>query len=283
MRRSLVIAAGAAAVATAGAAGAADAASIQIRDAVARVTVVPEDRSDIKVEVLSPNPKLPLEVRSEGSDVVIDGGLRGRIWGCRGTSEHPRAWVTGVGSVDGGAIPLVVIRAPRALAVESSGAVFGAIGRSSGVRLHDSGCDAWTIADVQGDVAVEESGKGSVRMGAVGRLDIRLSGAANVHAVRVRDGMYAQLSGTGGVQVEQLAGPIEAQVSGLGHVRVAGGRASHVRAQISGMGGVEFGGSAETLDAAVSGVGSVHVKQVTGRVTKSVSGIGHVTVDDQRS
>eukprot|EP01035_Chromulina_nebulosa_P060065 gene60065-82174_t len=37
------------------AAGAAQAASIEIRDAVARVTVVPEARSDIKVEVTRPN------------------------------------------------------------------------------------------------------------------------------------------------------------------------------------------------------------------------------------
>ena len=36
-------------------AGAAQAASVEVKDAVARVTVVPEARSDIKVEVISPN------------------------------------------------------------------------------------------------------------------------------------------------------------------------------------------------------------------------------------
>ena len=35
-------------------AGAAQAASVEVRDAVARVTVVPGDRTDIKVEVITP-------------------------------------------------------------------------------------------------------------------------------------------------------------------------------------------------------------------------------------
>ena len=34
--------------------GAAHAASVEIRDAVARVTVVPEDRADVRVEIITP-------------------------------------------------------------------------------------------------------------------------------------------------------------------------------------------------------------------------------------
>jgi len=280
MRRTIAIATTAVALA---AAGGARAASVEIRDAVARVTVVPEDRADIKVEFLTRNAKLPMEVRTVGSDVVIDGGLAHRIRSCS-RSERPHAWVWGVGEVAGEAIPQVVIRTPRAVTLASNGAVFGAIGRAGSVRLHDSGCSAWTIADVQGDVSVEESGAGVVRMGAVGRLDVRLSGAADIHAVRVRHGMAASLSGKGRLQVEDLMdGPMDAHVSGLGRVRVAEGRATNVRALVSGMGGVDFGGSAGSLEADISGVGAVHVRQVTGQVTKSISGIGHVSIDDQRS
>ena len=45
------------------AAGVAHAASVEIKDAVARVVVIPEARSDIKVEFLTTNPSLPLQVR----------------------------------------------------------------------------------------------------------------------------------------------------------------------------------------------------------------------------
>ena len=44
------------------AAGAAQAAEVEIKDAVARVTVIPEARSDIKVEFLTTNSDLPLEI-----------------------------------------------------------------------------------------------------------------------------------------------------------------------------------------------------------------------------
>ena len=280
MRSILAIAASALALA---AAGGAKAASVEIRDAVARVTVIPEDRSDVRVEFLSRNPKLPFEVRTRGSEVVVDGGLSHRIRSCS-RGDRPRAAVWGVGEVEGDAVPQVVIHTPRAVMVSSNGVVFGAIGRAGSVQLRDSGCSTWTIADVQGDVSVDESGAGLVRMGAMGRLDVRLSGAADIHAVRVRQGVTASLSGKGGLKVEDLVdGPMDAHVSGLGRVRVAEGRASNVRALVSGMGGVDFGGSAGGLEADISGVGTVHVRQVTGPVTKSVSGIGHVSIDDQRS
>jgi hypothetical protein len=125
--------------------------------------------------------------------------------------------------------------------------VFGTVGRSASLDLHNSGCSQWTIADVAGDAALQDSGAGSVKMGAAGRLDLRLSGAGEIHATRVR-GLEASLSGVGSVSIDELAGPMEARVSGVGKIRVANGRAGAVRASVSGMGSVEFGGAADSLD-----------------------------------
>jgi hypothetical protein len=267
-----------ASAALAAVAGAANAASVDIRDAVARVTVVPENRADVKVEMLTVNPKLPLEVRTEGAQTVVDGGLRHRIGGCHARGDNPSAWVHGVGRVEKDAIPQVVIHTPKAVVVSSNGVVIGSVGRSGSVDLHDSGCSNWTIADVAGDAVIKESGEGSLRMGAANRLELHLSGAANIHAVRVRQAMSALLSGAGGVELEQLDGSLDAHVSGVGRVRVGGGHATDVHASVSGVGGVDFGGVAQNLDASISGFGSVRVNQVTGNVTKSVSGAGHVSV-----
>ena len=267
-----------AAAATAVTASAAQAATVEIRDAVVRVTVVPEDRSDIKVEVISPNSELPLEIRTMGDKTIIDGNLDHRIHGCNGSGDHVRIRVRGVGEVNWSEMPQVVIHTPRAVSLQSDGAVQGAIGRSSSLDLHDSGCSAWTVADVAGEARIRESGAGSVRMGQSGRLDIQLSGAASIHATRVRENLDARLSGAGGVKIDSLAGAMQAHVSGVGEIRVADGRATDVRASVSGVGGVVFGGVANNLDASVSGMGNVKVRQVTGSVTKSVSGIGHVTI-----
>lgn len=279
MRLAIALLCATAAVAAAGAAGAANPPSVELRDAVVRVTVIPEDRSDIKVEMVTTNRNLPLEVRTQGGETIIDGGLAHRIRDCHHRSDRPFASVRGVGDVSGDQIPQIVVRTPRAVVVGSNGAVFGSIGRSGSLELHDSGCSAWVVGDVAGDAAVHESGAGSLRMGAIGRLDVKLSGAADIHAVHVRQGMESQLSGAGRIQVEDFAGSMDARVSGVGHVQVMGGRATQMRAIVSGMGGIDFGGVADSLDARISGIGGIHVNRVTGQVTKSISGAGHVTID----
>lgn len=268
-----------AAAATIGAAGAAAAGpSVEIRDAVARVTVVPEDRSDIKVEMLTSNPSLPLEVRTSGATTVISGNLGHRISDCHGRGDRPSAHVRGVGEITWENMPQVVIHTPKAVVLESGGAVYGSIGRSASLEMDNSGCSGWTVADVAGDATLRESGAGSVHMGASGRLDLRLSGAGNVHATQVRQSLDATLSGAGGVNVQELKGSMNAHVSGVGRIKVASGHATTVRASVSGVGGVDFDGDAQTLDASISGFGGIRVKSVSGSVTKSVSGGGHVTI-----
>src|SRR5262245_54090860 len=118
------------AAATAFAATAAQAAEVQITDAVARVTVVPEDRSHVRVEVIAPNAKLPLTVRTDGGRTIIDGGLWHRIRNCGGLGERAHVRVRGVGVVTYAEMPQVVIHTPRAVELSTDGAIQGAIGRS---------------------------------------------------------------------------------------------------------------------------------------------------------
>jgi Protein of unknown function (DUF2807). len=280
MRTSIAVILATAAMA---AAGSANAASVEIRDAVARVTVIPETRSDVKVEFLTTNRDLPLEVRTVGDQTIIDGNLDHRITSCHRKQDGNAAHVRGIGRVSYENAPQVVIRTPRAVSVGSSGVVFGTVGRSASLDLHNSGCGKWTIADVEGDATVQDSGAGSVRMGMSGHLDLRLSGAGEIHATRIRQGLEASLSGIGSVSIDELAGPLEAKVSGVGKIRVADGHAGAVRAAVSGMGSVEFGGAADSLDASISGLGNIRVRQVTGSVSKSVTGGGHVTIGERPS
>jgi hypothetical protein len=268
------------AAATSLATGTAQAATVELREAVARVIVVPEDRADVRVEVIRPNAQLPLTISTEGDRTVVDGGLGHRLRDCNGLGEHARIRVRDVGVVTYEEMPQVVVHTPRAVSVAASGAIVGSIGRSASLEMHNSGCSNWTIADVAGEAQIHESGAGQVRMGQSARLDVRLSGAANIHATRVR-GLDAQLSGAGNIKVDQIAGPLEARVSGVGQVRVQDGQSSLVRASVSGIGQVEFGGQAKDLDASISGLGSVRINEVTGSVSKSVSGGGHVSIGNR--
>ncbi len=264
----------------AAAGSAAHAASVELKDAVVRVTVIPEARSDVKVEITQANPRLPLTVRTEGDRTVVDGGLWHRIRDCNGNHDRPRVRVRDVGEVSAEEMPQIVIRTPKEVELSSSGAVVGSIGRSGGVSLRNSGCSRWTIADVTGAATIHESGAGSIRMGAADRLEVRISGAAHVHATQVRQALDAVLSGAGGINVDQVSGTVTTQVSGVGHINLEGGRTASMRAAVSGMGGVDFGGQTDSLDASISGMGGIRVKQVNGPLRKSVSGMGHVSIGD---
>ena len=276
MRLAIAIAAAAAALCAAGAACAAP--SVEIKDAIVRVTVVPEDRADVKVEMLTTNPSLPLEVRTVGSETVISGNLAHRIRDCHNHGDHPSAWVRGIGEITYDNIPQIVIHTPKAVILAAGGSVYGSVGRAASLELENSGCSAWTVADITGDATLRESGMGSVKMGSSGRLLLQLSGAGGVHATQVRQGLDATVSGTGSLNIESLSGPMQAHVSGVGHIKIEQGHAAAVEASISGVGSVDFGGDAQSLDASISGIGGIRVKSVSGPVTKSISGGGHVTV-----
>lgn len=264
-------------------AGAAQAASVELRDAVARVTVVPEDRSDVKVEITRQNAELPLSISTSGDRTIIDGGLDHRIRSCNGMGDDAKVRVRDVGDVRWADMPQVVIHTPRAVVFDAGGAVAGVIGRSASLDLRNSGCSNWTVADVAGDAVIRESGAGSVRMGASERLAIHLSGAGGIHATRVRQALDARLSGAGGVRIDDVRGAMDAQVSGVGQVKVTAGKVSTARVSVSGIGGVDFGGTADALNATISGLGSVRVNEVTGQVNKSVSGGGRVSIGNRPS
>src|SRR5215213_2307985 len=104
MRLQLILLAAAAALS----AGAAQAASVEIKDAVARVTVIPENRSDIKVEIVRPNSRLPIQVRTLGGRTIVDGDLDRKIRNCRGGDGRTVVTVRGVGDIGWDEMPQII-------------------------------------------------------------------------------------------------------------------------------------------------------------------------------
>jgi len=253
--------------------------AVEIKDAVARVTVIPEDRADIRVEVVAANPKLPLKIRQARSRTVIDGGLQGnRIRGCNGTGAAATARVTGLGEIALKAMPHVVIRAPRSADVYAGGAVFGDVGRSRDLTLGNAGCGDWTIANVERQLKISLAGSGDVRAGSSGGAKLRVAGEGDIATAAVRGGVDIDLAGSGDVKVASLSGPLDVHMAGSGDVVVARGRATSATVAVAGSGNVIFGGVADTLNARVTGSGDVRVKAVRGQVKQSVVGSGAVRI-----
>jgi Putative auto-transporter adhesin, head GIN domain len=276
--RKKFLAAGLLAAGAVSAAHGAEAASVEIKDAVARVTIVPEARSDIKVEIVRSNARLPLEVRALGDRTIIDGDLDRKIRNCRGTGEQYSVSVRGVGDVAWADMPQVVIRTPRDVQVEASGAITGTVGRSEQLNLANAGCGDWTIANVQAAAKVSQAGSGDTRMGSAGSLKVRIAGSGDVSSTDVRNGYDVSIAGSGSSTTKSVSGPLSVSIAGSGDVTIGGGQVSEMKVSVAGSGNVDFRGSADTLRARIAGSGDVHANAVKGEVSKSVMGSGEVRI-----
>jgi Putative auto-transporter adhesin, head GIN domain len=276
MREMLALAAmGVAALAASGASAAPGA---EIRNAVARVIVIPENRSDVVVDVVKTNPRLPLHITQWGDTVHVDGNVGMRIHGCRSWLGKPSAWVWGIGNIGYDDMPQLVIHAPMDVRVGGGGAIFGSVGRAASVNLGNSGCGDWTVADTPGLLHVGNSGSGDVRAGAAGSADLHGSGSGDMSVRRVENGLTSATSGSGDVQAGFVNGPLHIHIAGSGDFRGHGGQVTDMDVAIAGSGDVTFAGVAQSLNASVAGSGDVTVAQVTGPVSKHVAGSGDVRV-----
>lgn len=277
MRALLILATAAAALGFAGAASADP--SVKIKDAVARVVVIPEARSDVKVEFLTTNKSLPLEINQNGSDVVVDGGLRrNRISGCNTVMGKVVIHVRGVGDVKWDDIPQIVVRTPMKAQVAAGGAVFGSVGRADSLELSNAGCGDWTVANVKGKLELSQAGSGDTKAGSAGAAEINIAGSGDVKTQEIGGDLEVNIAGSGGVAASSVSGKVEANIAGSGDVTIAGGRARSVEVSIMGSGDVDFGGEAGDVEVSVAGSGDVRIAKVTGRVHKSVAGSGDVII-----
>src|SRR5579864_7900048 len=188
--------------------------TVQIDNAVVRVIVSPEPRTDIKVEVARANPRLPLKVWSFAGRVHVDGGLDHRIRGCSGGESQPAALVSGVGEVSGDAIPEVVIHTPLDVRVSASGAVWGQIGRTNSLDIADAGCGAWQVGSVRGQLKISQAGRGATHAGQAGSAALSAVGAGTITTREIAGSLDVTNLGSGDIDIASLNGPLKASLAG---------------------------------------------------------------------
>lgn len=255
-------------------------AAIEIKDAVAQVTVIPENRPDIRVEIVTQNRALPLKLKVMRSRTVIDGDLDGkRIRNCRGRGNDVVVRVAEVGDVALKDMPHIVVHTPRDVDVSVGGAVYGVVGRARNVTLGNAGCGDWTVANVEQRLRINLAGSGDTRAGSAGEAELRVAGSGDVATADLRGRLDVDMAGEGTVRVKSMAGPLDIHVAGSGDVVVLDGRASAMTVSMAGSGNVVFGGVADTLTARIAGSGDIRARQVRGQVRKTVVGSGSVKID----
>ncbi len=280
MRALMTLGAVAAAVLAAGAAQAAP--SVVIKDAVARVVVVPEARSDVLVEMVTKNAALPLTVSTQGDTTTVAGNLNwSRNLNCNTLNGKTTVHVNGVGAVEWDEIPQIIIHTPMDVSVKAGGAVFGSVGRATSLELGNAGCGDWTVANVDGRMKLSEAGSGDVKAGTAGTLEISIAGSGDVETQGISGNASAAIAGSGDVKIAWVTGNLAAKIAGSGDVIVNGGTAQAVSASIAGSGDVKFNGEAGSVSAKIAGSGDVRLLKVSGPIAKSIVGSGSVYVGDK--
>lgn len=270
---------------------------VEIKDAVARVIVIPEDRTDVAVEVVrGSNAELPpitIE-RTPSGKVKLNGNLRRRIRGCDSRGEAAAAPAGGspidslggvtvrvrdIGEVAMSTTPVITIRAPKDVRIEAGGAVFGWIGRANTVDLGNAGCGDWTVADATGAVSLSQAGSGDTRAGRSTSLSVSVAGSGDIQAGPTGD-LEASIAGSGDVSVASVRGKVEASIAGSGSVSVRGGAVTTVDASIAGSGDIDIDAPVQSVDASIMGSGDINVRSVSGSVDKNVMGSGSINVGE---
>jgi hypothetical protein len=252
--------------------------SVEIRNAAARVVVIPEARSDVVAQLTVTNGALPLEVRQEGDRIIVDGGLSRRVEGCSSMFGKTTVRIRGLGQVAYDNLPQLVIRTPMDSKVFAGGAVFGSVGRADTLDLSNAGCGDWTVANVKGLLRINDAGSGDLRAGAAGELQVRVAGSGDIYAKEVAGPANIDIAGSGDVTAASVSGTLRVAVAGSGDVKISSGHATEMTARVAGSGDVRFGGTADSVSAIIAGSGDVDVGQVTGQVHKTVFGSGEVHV-----
>lgn len=262
--------------------------SVDVRDAAARMVVIPEARGDVEVRIVGGDPRLPpLQVRREGARIVVEGGLQRRITGCSesdfGWNGDRKRWgqsvtVRDVGRITLRDLPVITVRTPLDAGVGAGGAVWGEVGPSEALHLAHAGCGDWTVASVRRALDLSSQGSGDTRARTVGALNSATQGSGDLMLDAVEGPTAISIAGSGDVTIRRVTGPVSSQIAGSGDVRIADGQAANVAVRIAGSGDFTFNGRAGALSAQVAGSGDVHVAHVDGPVAKSVQGSGEVTV-----
>lgn len=254
-------------------------AELRVRNAVATLKVIPEDRTDISVEIANPGMLATPTVRVDGGEVVVDGGISSRrIHNCRRMGDKFSVEVRGVGVVEASQAPVITARVPRAVHVSTGGAVEADIGPSSSAEVSFSGCGDAKVGDVAGALELDASGSGDITVGSALSATVSVAGSGSAAIGAVAQKLEVSLAGSGDVTAASASGPLDVSIAGSGGVTVNGGAMGDADVSIAGSGDVMLTGDVQRLDVSIAGSGDVEVRGKAAALDASIMGSGDVTV-----
>src|SRR5438128_763290 len=78
--------------------------------------------------------------------------------------------------------------------ISADAVTVGSVGRTSSLTLHHGGCGGWTVANVEHELSLRNSGSGRIDAGSAGSADIVLSGSGEMRVGAVKNALAARVS-----------------------------------------------------------------------------------------
>ena len=263
---------------------------IDVRAAAAVVTVTPEDRQDVTVEITNPGHLPMLEPTVDGGKLTLDGHLRNRVQDCM---ENGGARVRGYGTFTADQLPQIVIHMPRDVRIGVGGGSTTTIGDAQSVDAEFRGCGSARIGNVAQELKVEVSGSGHVIAGTAQSLNAELAGSGELETAAIANGAEIDVAGSGEVSLASLNGSLKADGAGSGTLNIRDGALTtaeidmagsgdaniaatiqHLKVDIVGSGDLDVTKPVVDVDADLMGAGTVNLVAATGRVNRSSIGPG---------
>ncbi|HEX8231795.1 MAG TPA: hypothetical protein VF559_00415 [Caulobacteraceae bacterium] len=254
----------------------ASAAELVVDGAMARIAVVPEARSDLRVEVTpGSNPMLAVQVRKVGDRVLLHSDLVVRS--CTGDSDKDGRWrdmrvrFRNGAQADMAEAPVITVHAPRDLNISGHGPVSGVVGAARNLSLRYDGCGNWRLDDIAGRLDAQASRGASVRAANVGTGVFRTDSGGAVSAESVAD-LDLDARNGGAISVARASGRARLNAQAGGAISVSGGRTRDLQVVAESGAAVSYGGRAGAVNASAHGGAVVSIAQADGPVTRSSGG-----------
>ncbi len=279
---------------------------LQLKNLRANVEIIPENRTDIRVDVdMSGSSDKAPEITYSGNTVVVAGNLQtGRktfrvsfnldqrmdIDKSKHLSRVPRDHPAG--------LPTLVIHTPMKVSLKSNAYVFGRIGPSQALRIEDSGDGEWRIDAVSQEAFVEGGGAtdfyltntgsanidllgtGNVTMGDTQSIWSSQWGAGDVTVNKVVRDADIELSGIGDFKARSVSGKMQVLIDDAGSVTVEDGDVAALRIRtIDGIGAVRFGGTVKDADINIGTSTRVSIHKLTGSLKKTTRQAASVEIE----
>ena len=148
------------------------------------------------------------------------------------------------------------------------------------IDIREAVAGEYEVGAVGGPLRMRVSGAAELRAETLSSLDLDSDGAADIRVERLDGAGLVGLHGGGALTIAGGTMPrLKLETHGAGEIQVDGGEIALLDISIAGAGNAEIHADVKDASLEIIGIGRIAVDKVTGKVRRSIVGIGSIDID----